>query len=356
MTSEQLLRVATEHKASDLLLMSGQPPLLKVDGHWRPLENMPPMDDGRIVNLLIEVMPPHLHDHLKLNHDGSDPRPLDLDFSFATSDGTRYRANIYNTQGRPAAVIRIIPNRVIPLEKLGFPVNVVERALRSPQGLILVTGATGSGKSTTLAAMVEWINTHAARHIVTIEDPIEFVFVPKRSIISQREVGSDTESFLVGLRAALRQAPDVILVGEMRDQETIRAALTAAETGHLVMATLHTNSAPEAVTRIVDVFGGDEQHLVRTQLADTLLLVIRQALLPAASGGRVLAYELMVNTPAIANLIRKGDVHQIPGAMKTGREQGMVPYDLSVKTLAQKGLITRETANAALHDPREGRL
>lgn len=356
MTFETLLHIAAEQQASDLLLMSGHPPSMKLHGTWQAVPNTEELDDGRVLNLLLEVTPPHLHRALTEHSKDGTSRPLDLDFSFATSDGTRYRANVYRTQGRVAAVIRIIPSRVIPLSQLGMPMPVIEGALRSTRGLILVTGATGSGKSTTLAAMVEWINHHLSRHIVTIEDPIEYVFSPHKSLISQREVGTDTASFLDGLRSALRQAPDVILVGEMRDQETIRAALTAAETGHLVMATLHTNSAPEAVTRIVDVFQADERQLVQTQLADTLLLVIRQALLPAVQGGRVLAYELLVNTPDVANLIRKGAVHQIGNVMATGRDRGMVPFEVSIKQLLQRRLITPEVAKAHLQNIREGQL
>jgi twitching motility protein PilT len=273
----------------------------------------------------------------------------EVDFSCSLANRARFRVNTFQTERGVAAVFRHIPGQIRSLEELGGPPQLMEM-LQQPNGLILVTGPTGSGKSTTLAAMVEQLNATRPLHILTIEDPIEYVYESKRSLVNQRELLRDTESFADALRAALREDPDVILVGEMRDLETIRLALTAAETGHLVLATLHTNSAAKTINRVIDVFPSGEKELIRSMLSESLRAVVSQSLVKAQGGGRVAAYELMVATPAIRNLIREDKVAQIYSAIQTGGGQGMLTLDQHLRQLQQQGVITMEEAQGRAHD------
>lgn len=345
----EVLQRALELKASDLLIMGGEYVAYKVNGKWEREVAWGPLDDPRAESLIRDMIPMELQDAFA--REGEGRRPRDLDFSFSLPTGERFRVNAYFVQGRMAAVLRPIPQEPPHLEDLGLPLPPVERALKRKRGLILVTGATGSGKSTTLAAMVEYLNQREEIHIVTIEDPMEFFFRPKRAIISQREVGTDVDSFASALRSALRQAPNVIMVGEMRDLETIQAAITAAETGHLVLATLHTRSAPEAVTRIIDAFPEGYREMIRLQLASSLSLVISQVLLPRLDGkGRVLAYDILVNTPAVAALIRENKLPQIAQAMHSGREHGMITMAQCLVDLVDQGLISAATASTVVEE------
>jgi len=272
----------------------------------------------------------------------------DLDFSYGIPDLSRFRVSVFKQKGSISMTIRLIPSRIPEMESLGLP-PIAREFAEKPQGLLLVTGPTGSGKSTTLAAILDYINRTRNEHIITLEDPIEFVHPHKSCIVNQREIGTDTESFSTGLRAALRQDPDIVLVGEMRDLETISIAITAAETGHLVFGTLHTADAPQTIDRIIDVFPPESQQQIRVQLASVLLGVMAQRLLPTTDGsGRVAAIEVLVNTPAVANLIRSEKVHQIRSTMQTGKAQGMQTMDGSLRELLQRGAITLESAKEAL--------
>ncbi len=340
----ELLKLASERGASDLVITVGLPPMLKVDGQFRPTEHDPltPKETRSLLYALMDEKQQRVFEEEK-----------ELDFSFSLPGTGRYRVNVFLQRGSVAGVMRVVPQVTKSFEELGLPKAIAEIAM-SPRGLFLVTGPTGSGKSTTLASVVDYINERRACHIVTIEDPIEFFHRHKRAIINQREIGSDTHSFHKALRSVLRQAPDVILVGEMRDYETIAAALTAAETGHLVMGTLHTNSAPETVDRIVDVFPENQQEQVRVQLSHTLVAVLTQQLLPKAyGGGRVLAYELMIATPAVRALIREGKSHQLRSVIQTGGQYGMITMDACLADLYRRKLITYETGLSRAVDPKE---
>ncbi|MDR5682630.1 MAG: type IV pilus twitching motility protein PilT [Armatimonadota bacterium] len=332
----QLLILAKERGASDLHLTVGIPPKLRLHGALVDVDGWAPLTKEALHTMIYEI----LSDHQKAKFEEN----WDLDFSIELANLGRYRVNVFQQRLGEGAVFRLIPSRIKTLEELGLPPVLGELALRD-RGLILVTGPTGSGKSTTLAAMVDLINQRRSAHIITIEDPIEFVHEHKKCIINQREVGLNTKSFSGALRAALREDPDVILVGEMRDLETISMALTAAETGHLVMATLHTSSAPQTVSRIIDVFPSHQQEQVRVQLAEGLVGVAAQILLPTADGsGRVPAVEVMVATPAIRNLVRENKIHQILSAIQTGMKDGMQSLDQSLRNLLKTGQITPETA------------
>ncbi len=330
-----------KQKASDLHLSAGLPPIIRVDGDVRRI-NLPPLEHKEVHELIYEIM------NDKQRRDFEEF--LETDFSFEVPGLARFRVNAFNQNRGAGAVFRTIPSKVLTMEELGHgqvfrEVSMVER------GLILVTGPTGSGKSTTLAAMVDYINENRYSHILTIEDPIEFVHESKKCLVNQREVHRDTLGFSEALRSALREDPDVILVGELRDLETIRLALTAAETGHVVFGTLHTNSAAKTIDRIVDVFPGEEKAMVRSMLSESLQAVISQTLLKRVGGGRVAAHEIMLATPAIRNLIREDKIAQMYSAIQTGGGMGMQTMDQSLRNLLQKGLITRQAAREKAKQP-----
>jgi len=331
-----LLILAKEKDASDLHLTVGTPPMLRLRGELKSVEGFPPLTREALHDMLYEV----LADNQKARFE----EQWDLDFSVEVQHLGRFRVNVFRQRRGEGAVFRVIPSKIAPLESLGLPPVLKELAMRD-RGLLLVTGPTGSGKSTTLAAMLDVINERRSAHIITLEDPIEYVHEHKRCIVNQREIGQNAKSFAGGLRAALREDPDIILVGEMRDLETISMALTAAETGHLVLTTLHTSSAAQTVNRVIDVFSSDQQSQVRVQLAESLIGVVAQLLLPSADGkGRVPAVEVLVATPAVRNLIRETKVHQIPSAIQTGARDGMQSLDQHLRELVKKGKITADVA------------
>ena len=332
----ELLAFSAKQNASDLHLSAGLPPMIRVDGDVRRI-NVPSMDDKQVRALIYEIM------NDKQRRDFEEF--LETDFSFEVPGVSRFRVNAFH-QGRGAgAVFRTIPSEVLSMEDLGLGESFRKMCML-PRGLILVTGPTGSGKSTTLAAMIDYINENKYDHILTIEDPVEFVHQSKRCLINQREVHRDTHGFAPALRSALREDPDVILVGELRDLETIRLALTAAETGHLVFGTLHTTSATKTVDRIIDVFPGDEKSMVRSMLSESLQGVIAQTLLKKVGGGRVAAHEILLATPAIRNLIREDKVAQMYSSIQTGGALGMQTLDSALNRLLAEGLVTREDAQA----------
>ncbi|WP_144392333.1 type IV pilus twitching motility protein PilT [Pleionea sediminis] len=330
----ELLAFSVKNKASDLHLSAGLPPMIRVDGDVRRI-NVPPLDHKTVHSLVYDIM----NDKQRKDFEEF----LETDFSFELPGIARFRVNAFNHNRGAGAVFRTIPSQVLTLEELGAPAVFKEICLH-PRGLVLVTGPTGSGKSTTLAGMIDYINDNDYGHILTVEDPIEFVHESKRCLINQREVHRDTLGFNEALRSALREDPDIILVGEMRDLETIRLALTAAETGHLVFGTLHTSSAAKTIDRIVDVFPAAEKDMVRSMLSESLMAVISQTLLKKVGGGRVAAHEIMVGTPAIRNLIREDKIAQMYSSIQTGAQYGMQTLDQNLKDLLGKGLITRQDA------------
>ncbi len=339
-----LLKMAIERRASDLILTVGLPPMLRIHGKWQPTEYEPltPTMTRRLMYSMMDEKKQRVFEETR-----------ELDFSFSLTGSGRFRVNVFFQRGSVGGVMRTISEDVISFEQLGLP-KVVADIARQPRGLVLVTGPTGSGKSTTLATMLDMINREYPKHIVTIEDPIEFFHQHKTSIINQREIGEDTYGFGKALRAVLRQAPDVILVGEMRDYETIGSAVTAAETGHLVMGTLHTNSAAEAVDRIIDVFPEAQQSQVRVQLANNLQAILTQQLVPKASGeGRVLAYEFLIATPAMRNLIREGKTHQILSQIQLGGSMGMLTMDSCLAELCLKRVISYDMGMSRAVDAKE---
>ena len=332
---EQLLEICVQTKASDLHLQVGLQPILRIDGVLRPIQNFPAITQQDAERLIFSTMDSVQQQTLM--------KDKELDYSFAFGSLGRFRVNAFQERGDLAATLRLIPDKILSCQELGLPA-VVEGFTDYPRGLVLVTGPTGSGKSTTLAALLEKINQEKPVHILTIEDPIEFVYESKRAVVAQREVHYDTYSFSRALKSALRQDPDVVLIGEMRDLETIQAAITTAETGHLVFATLHTNSAAQSVDRIVDVFPAHQQAQVRLQLASVLQAVCAQRLIPKIGGGRVAAAEIMLTNPAIKALIRDGKSHQIDTAIQTGVAQGMQTMDRTLVKLVQSGIITHDDA------------
>ena len=330
----ELLAFSVKNKASDLHLSAGLPPMIRVDGDVRRI-NVPPLDHKTVHGLVYDIM----NDKQRKDFEEF----LETDFSFELPGVARFRVNAFNHNRGAGAVFRTIPSQVLTLEELGAPA-VFKEICMHPRGLVLVTGPTGSGKSTTLAGMIDYINDNDYGHILTVEDPIEFVHESKRCLINQREVHRDTLGFNEALRSALREDPDIILVGEMRDLETIRLALTAAETGHLVFGTLHTSSAAKTIDRIVDVFPAAEKDMTRSMLSESLMAVISQTLLKKVGGGRIAAHEIMVGTPAIRNLIREDKIAQMYSAIQTGAQFGMQTLDQCLKDLLGKGLINRQDA------------
>lgn len=335
-TIEALLEECVNHDASDLHIQAGLPPTLRIDGSLRPMTTYPVLDEEMVKKLIFSTLD---EEQQKIF-----VKDKEFDYSFAFGDLGRFRVNAFHERGKMAAAFRLIPNVLKSLEELGLP-GVVETFADHPHGLVLVTGPTGSGKSTTLAALVDKINTERAVHIITIEDPIEFTHRSKRALVAQREVHYDTFSFAAALRSILREDPDVVLIGEMRDLETIQAAITVAETGHLVFATLHTNSAAQSVDRIIDVFPAHQQSQIRAQLATVLNGICSQRLIPAISGGRVCAAEIMVATPAIRAIIREGKTHQLDMAIQTGAELGMQTMDRELAKLVKAGTISYDVAH-----------
>ena len=340
MDLSELLAFAVKNGASDIHISSGLPPLIRIDGEMRRIK----------VDLLTSnVVHDMIYDIMLDSQRKEFEERLEADFAFEIASVARFRVNAYNQARGPAAAFRTIPTEILSLEDINAP-PIFRTLSEKHRGLVLVTGPTGSGKSTTLAAMVDYVNHSKKGHILTIEDPIEFVHQSHNCLINQREVGRHTQSFNNALRSALREDPDVVLVGEMRDQETISLALTAAETGHLVFGTLHTSSAAKTIDRIIDVFPAGEKEMVRAMLSESLEGVIAQRLLKKPEGGRVAAYEIMIGTPAIRNLIREAKVPQIYGMIQTGRDAGMVTMDQSLDDLVSRHLVTRETARTLAVD------
>ncbi len=330
----ELLAFGVKNKASDLHLSAGLPPMIRVDGDIRRI-NVPPLDHKTVHSLIYDIM----NDKQRKDFEEF----YETDFSFEIQGVARFRVNAFNHNRGAGAVFRTIPSNILSLEELGCPA-VFKDIADNPRGLVLVTGPTGSGKSTTLAAMIDYKNNNEYAHILTIEDPIEFVHESKKCLVNQREVHRDTLGFNEALRSALREDPDIILVGEMRDLETIRLALTAAETGHLVFGTLHTTSAAKTIDRIIDVFPAAEKDMVRSMLSESLRAVISQTLIKKIGGGRVAAHEIMIGTPAIRNLIREDKVAQMYSAIQTGQQYGMQTLDQCLQDLVQRGIISRQDA------------
>jgi twitching motility protein PilT len=340
-----ILMEVVQRKASDLHITVGTPPMLRVRGSLTPLEGMPRLTPTDTREIVYSILNNSQRQRLETD--------WQLDFSYSIPGHARFRVNAYFQRGALGAAFRLIPNETVPLEQLGLP-PVVHDFARKPRGLVLVTGPTGSGKSTTLASVINEINESRDEHILTIEDPIEFLHRHKRCIVNQRELGTDAQSFALGLKAALRQDPDVILVGEMRDMETIGTALTAAETGHLVFATLHTQDAPQTIDRIIDVFPSNQQGQVRMQLAVSLQGIVTQTLLPTADGaGRVVAAEVLIPTAGVRNLIREGKTHQIYSLIQTGSAHGMQTMDMCLASLVRQGKVTMAVAQSRSSNPDE---
>lgn len=332
---ELLLEDVVKKKASDLHLQVGLPPTLRIDGVLSAVPGAPILTEQLIETLVFALLDDDQKQILL--------RDKEFDFSFAFGDLGRFRVNAYHERGNIAAAMRLIPNELRTIEQLGLP-RVINGFADFPRGLVLITGPTGSGKSTTLAALIEKINVEKALHIITVEDPIEYTYKSKKSLIVQREVHYDTYSFSAALRSSLRQDPDVVLIGEMRDLETIAAAVTIAETGHLVFATLHTNSAGQSIDRMIDVFPPHQQPQVRAQLGNILMAVCSQRLIPAMGGGRVAATEILMATPAVRNIIREGKTYQLEAVIQTGAEFGMQSMDRTLAQLIHSGIITYDEA------------
>lgn len=339
----ELLAFSVKNNASDLHISAGMPPMIRVDGDIRRI-NVPALEDKEVHSLIYDIM----NDKQRKDYEEF----LEADFSFELQDLARFRVNAFVQNRGRAAVFRTIPSRVLTLEDLKAP-KIFQDVSMKPRGLVLVTGPTGSGKSTTLAGMVDYVNDNKHEHILTIEDPIEFVHNSKKCLVNQREVHRDTHSFSNALRSALREDPDIILVGELRDLETIRLALTAAETGHLVFGTLHTTSAAKTIDRVIDVFPEGEKMMVRSMLSESLQAVIAQTLLKRNGGGRVAAHEILIGTPAIRNLIREAKIAQMYSAMQTGMSLGMQTLDHSLKQLVSKGVVSRQDAMAKANNKEE---
>ena len=341
---ELLLEEVIKKKASDLHLQVSLPPMLRVDGALIPVAGAQPLTEETIETLIFAILEEDQKQILL--------KDKDFDFSFAFGDLGRFRVNAFHERGNLAAALRLIPTEILTIEQLGLP-PIVNKFADYPRGLVLVTGPTGSGKSTSLAALVNKINHERATHIVTIEDPIEYTHKSIKSVVVQREVHYDTYSFSAALRSSLRQDPDVVLIGEMRDLETISAAITIAETGHLVFATLHTNSASQSIDRMVDVFPPHQQPQIRSQLANILMAICSQRLVPSIGGGRIAAAEILIATPAVRNIIREGKSHQLEAVIQTGAEFGMQSMDKTLVNLIHNGTITYDQARTFAVDPEE---
>lgn len=332
---ENLLEICVQSKASDLHIQVGLPPMLRIDGTLRPIPGMPVVTQADAERMIFSTLDSEQQQTLA--------KDKEFDYSFSFGSIGRFRVNAFQETGNLAAALRLIPDKILSCQELGLPA-IVEKFTEFPRGLVLVTGPTGSGKSTTLAALIEKINQEKSVHILTIEDPIEFKYQSKKALVAQREVHYDTYSFARALKSALREDPDVVLIGEMRDLETMQAAITVAETGHLVFATLHTNSAAQSIDRMVDVFPAHQQQQIRIQLASVLQAVCAQRLVPAIGGGRVAAAEIMITNPAIRSLIRDGKTPQIDTAIQTGVSQGMQTMDRTLAKLVQTGVVTYDDA------------
>lgn len=345
----QLLQFLFQQSGSDLHISAGEPPMIRVHGDMKKVK-VPALTAEQTQSMLYDIM-------------GDTQRKIfeeksDIDFSIELGETARFRVNVFRQRKGMGAVFRTIPTKILTLEQLGAP-SILAQLVKKPKGLILVTGPTGSGKSTTLAGMIDLINDEDEGHILTIEDPIEFVHPSKKCLVNQREVGPHTQSFANALRAALREDPDVVLVGEMRDLETIQLALTAAETGHLVFGTLHTSSAPKTVDRIIDVFPANQQAQVRAMLSESIQAIITQTLCKKIGGGRIACHEILIGTTAVRNLIRENKIHQIPSLMQTSQNVGMRTMEMGLIDLVAKSLISQEEAiaksgNAALFGEKQG--
>jgi twitching motility protein PilT len=340
MDISELLAFSHKNKASDLHISAGMPPMIRVDGDMKRI-NLPVLGSETVLKMIFDIM----NDQQRKSYEEN----LEVDFSFEIPNVARFRVNAFTQDRGPAAVFRTIPSVVLSLDDLDAPQIFREICMR-PRGLVLVTGPTGSGKSTTLAAMVDYINDKHKAHILTVEDPIEFVHQSKKCLVNQRELHKDTHSFDNALRSALREDPDIILVGELRDLETIRLAMTAAETGHLVLATLHTSSAPKTIDRVVDVFPAEEKSMVRSMLSESIQAVIAQTLIKKVGGGRIAAHEIMMGTPAIRNLIREDKIAQMYSMIQTGQSEGMQTLDQCLENLVRDRLITSGDARSRAVD------
>ncbi len=341
---EILLEEVIKKKASDLHLQVGLPPMLRIDGALTPVSGAEVLNDEVVETLIFAILDEDQKQILL--------KDKEFDFSFSFGELGRFRVNAFHERGNLAAALRLIPNEILTVEQLGLP-EIFTKFSDYPRGLVLVTGPTGSGKSTSLASLISKINNEQSKHIVTIEDPIEYTHTSKKSVIVQREVHYDTYSFSAALRSALRQDPDVVLIGEMRDLETIASAITIAETGHLVFATLHTNSAAQSIDRMIDVFPPHQQPQIRSQLSNILVAICSQRLVPRIGGGRVVAAEILVGTPAVRNIIREGKSHQLDAVIQTGAEYGMQSMDKHLVRLIHEGTISYEEARAVAIDVEE---
>ncbi len=335
MTIKEIFKIAVQKKASDIHLVVGLPPVLRIDGDLFDLDKQKPLTNKALEQMIAEIITPEQQARFK--------KEKDLDFSLAYDDGSRFRVNLHYEKNNLGLVARVIPVKIPTLADIGLP-ETAYNLLHMRQGLILVTGPTGCGKSTTLAAMINYLNKTFRYNIITLEDPIEYIFASQKSIIIQRQLGSDMVSFAEGLKHCLRQDPNVIMVGEMRDLETIATTITLAETGHLVLATLHTYNAAQTIDRIIDIFPPYQQNQVRAQLSSILISVISQRLLPKLGGGRVATREIMINTPAVANMIRESKIAQIKSALETGARDGMVTFERDLERLIKQGLVAEEVA------------
>jgi twitching motility protein PilT len=337
----ELLAFGVDQGASDCHLSAGEPPMIRIHGDLKKLDH-PPMTREEVHNLVYDIMGDAQRKTFEETHE--------CDFSFEMGELARFRVNVFLQRKGEGAVFRTIPTKIQTLDELGMP-SILRQLCDKEKGLILVTGPTGSGKSTTLAGMIDHLNNTFEGHILTIEDPVEFVHQSKKCLVNQRELGPHTHSFANALRAALREDPDAILVGEMRDLETIQLALTAAETGHIVFGTLHTSSAPKTVDRVIDVFPPSQQAQIRAQFAESIEAVITQTLLKKKGGGRTAALEIMTGTTAVRNLIREGKIHQIPGTMQVSQKEGMQTMDMALINLVSRGVVSKEEAQAKSMTP-----